>query len=56
MAFLQVNWGTVQGDVLTMFLEFYINGKFVASLNATFIGLIQRELMHRISRIIAQLV
>ena len=39
MAFLQANWGTVRGDVLT-FSEFYTNGKFVASLNATFIWFI----------------
>ena len=35
MAFLQANWDTLRSDVLRMF-----SGKFVASLNATFIGLI----------------
>ena len=34
MAFLQANWDLVRGDVLSMFSEFYTNGKFVASLNA----------------------
>ena len=43
MAFLQANWDTVRGDVLTMFSEFYTNGKFEASLNATFIGLIAKR-------------
>ena len=43
MAFLQANWDTVQGDVLTMFSEFHMNWKFVASLNVTFIGLIPKK-------------
>ena len=29
--------------MLTMFSEFHLNGKFVASLNATFIGLIPKK-------------
>ena len=43
MAFLQANWDLVRGDVLSMFSEFYTNGKFVASLNATFIRLIPKR-------------
>ena len=43
MAFLQANWNTVRRDVLTMFSEFYTNGKFVPSLNTTFIGLIPKK-------------
>jgi len=41
--FLQANWDAVRGDVLTMFSEFYTCGKFVASLNGTFIGLIPKR-------------
>ena len=43
MAFLQANWDTVQGDVLSMFSEFHTNGKFVTSLNVTFIALIPKR-------------
>ena len=43
MAFLQANWDVVRGDVLKMFSEFHLNGKFVASLNTTFIGLIPKK-------------
>ena len=43
MAFLQANWDTMRGEVLTLFSEFHLNGKFVASLNATFIGLIPKK-------------
>jgi len=43
MAFLQGNWDTVSGDVTRMFVEFFSSGRFVASLNATFIGLIPKK-------------
>jgi len=43
MAFLQANWDTMRGEVLTMFSEFHSNDKFVASLNATFIWLIPKK-------------
>ena len=43
MAFLQANWDTLRGDVLRMFSEFFHTGKFVASLNATFIELILKK-------------
>jgi len=43
MAFLQSNWNTVRIDVMGMFYEFFSSGKFVRSLNATFIGLIPKK-------------
>jgi len=43
MAFLQANWDTVRGDVLAMFSEFHKNGKYVSSLNSTFIALIPKK-------------
>jgi len=43
MAFLQSNWATLRGDVMSMLAEFFSSGKFVASLNTTFIGLIPKE-------------
>ena len=43
MTFLQANWDTLRSDVLRMFSEIYHTGKFAASLNATFIGLIPKK-------------
>ena len=43
MAFIQSNWATLREDVLKLFDEFYYSGKFVASLNSTFIGLIPKK-------------
>jgi len=43
MAFLQGNWDTVSRDVMRMFAKFFSSGRFVASLNATFIGLIPKK-------------
>jgi len=43
MAFLKSNWDTLSGDVKGMFAEFFSSGKFVASLNTTFIGLIPKK-------------
>ena len=43
MAFIQSNWATLREDVLKLFDEFYYSGKFVASLNSTFIGLISKK-------------
>ena len=37
------NWDTVRLDVMGMFSAFYSSGKFVRSLNATFIGLIPKK-------------
>jgi len=51
MAFLQSNWATLSGDVMGMFAEFFSSGKFVASLNTTFIGLIPRKLVLLILKI-----
>ena len=39
-AFLQSNWTMVKIDIMRIFSEFFSSGKFVSSLNATFIGLI----------------
>jgi len=43
LAFLQSNWDTVRLEVMGMFSEFYSSGKFIKSLNATFIGLIPKK-------------
>ena len=43
MVFLQGNWDTGTGDVIRMFAEFFSLGRFVASLNAMFIGLILKK-------------
>jgi len=43
MAFLQSNWATLSGDIMGMFTDFFSSGKFVASLNSTFIGLIPKK-------------
>ena len=37
--FWQHNWETVKDEVLIMFREFHENGKFVRSLNTTFLVL-----------------
>ncbi|WJZ80362.1 hypothetical protein VitviT2T_000290 [Vitis vinifera] len=43
MAFWQFAWDFVKEDVLCFFKEFYENGKFVKSLNATFLVLIPKK-------------
>lgn len=43
MAFLQANWVTVIGDVMTMLSEVFTDGKFVANPDATFNGLIPKK-------------
>jgi len=43
MTFIQSNWNTVRDDVMHMFADFFYSGKFVASINATFIGLIPKK-------------
>nr|CAN70867.1 hypothetical protein VITISV_027610 [Vitis vinifera] len=43
MAFWQFAWDFVKADVLCFFKEFYENGKFVKSLNATFLVLIPKK-------------
>jgi len=43
MAFLQHNWAARKGDVMSMFAEFFSSGKFVVSLNSTFIALIPKK-------------
>jgi len=46
--FLQGNWDIVSGDVMRMFAEFFSLGRFVAGVNATFIGLIPKKQMLKI--------
>jgi len=43
MAFLQANSDTVRGDVMALFSEFHTNGKFVTSINSTFIALMPKR-------------
>ena len=43
VAFWQSNWGTVKGDVLKLFKDFFKTGKFVRSLNTTFIVLVPKK-------------
>ena len=43
MAFFQRHWATLKEDVVNLFNEFYSSGKFVASLNSTFIALIPKK-------------
>ena len=43
VAFWQSNWGTVKEDVLKLFKDFFEMGKFVHSLNTTFIVLVPKK-------------
>ena len=43
VAFWQSNWGTVKEDVLKLFKDFFETGKFVRSLNTTFIVLVPKK-------------
>ena len=43
MAFWQFAWDFMKADVMCFFKEFYENGKFVKSLNATFMVLIPKK-------------
>jgi len=43
MAFLQHNWATLKENVMNMFTEFFSSGKFVASLDSAFVGLIPKK-------------
>jgi hypothetical protein len=42
MAFFQDCWGVVKGNLMAVFSEFYDQGKFVKSINSTFIALIPK--------------
>jgi hypothetical protein len=42
MAFFQVCWEVVKGDIMAVFEEFHTRGKFVKSINSTFISLIPK--------------
>ena len=43
MAFWQLSWELVKVEVMSFFREFHENGRFVKSLNATFLVLIPRK-------------
>ena len=43
IALLQTNWDTFKIDVIRMFCEFFSSGRFVSSLNATFVCLILKK-------------
>ena len=43
MAFLQSNWATLSSDIMGMLTDVFSSGKFVASLNSTFIGVIPKK-------------
>ena len=43
VAFWKSNWGTVKEDVLKLFKDFFETGKFVRSLNTTFIVLVPKK-------------
>jgi len=43
MAFLYSNWGALGGDMMSMLAKFFCSGKFVASMNTTFISLILKK-------------
>ena len=42
LAFFQDCWGVVKGDFMAVFTEFHVRGKFVRSINSTFISLIPK--------------
>ena len=43
MAFFQACWGIVKPDLMAVFHQFYANGQFEKSLNATFVTLIPKK-------------
>jgi len=43
MAFLQTCWEVIKEDIMDVFKEFHIQGKFEKSLNTTFISLIPKK-------------
>ena len=43
VAFWQFNWETVKGEVMTTFKDFFISGKFVKSLNSTFVVMVPKK-------------
>lgn len=49
-AFWQFNWGTVKGEVMRVFRDLYYPGKFIESLNSTFVLMIPKKEGEIISR------
>lgn len=43
MAFFQACWGIVKPNLMVVFHQFYANGQFEKSLNATFVTLIPKK-------------
>ena len=43
VAFWQFSWETVKGEVMTIFKDFLVFGKFVKSLNSTFIVMVPKK-------------
>ena len=43
VVFWQSSWDIVRGEVMGMFTDFFANGKFVCSINSTFLVLIPKE-------------
>ena len=43
VAFWQFSWNTIKKDVMAVFKDFFYTGKFVKSLNSTFIVMIPKK-------------
>ena len=43
IAFWHFNWETVKGEVMAVFKDFFVSGKFVKSLNSTFIVMVPKK-------------
>ena len=52
VAFWKFSWETVKGEVMSVFKDFFISGKFVKSLNSTFIVMVPKKKGQMILRIL----